>query len=69
MNTTDSPIMVLRPMTKKELYDKFKIYGWRKVRAEMNEVISTLRGVPMKEAKVQKVLHPGEVRELEKRFS
>lgn len=59
----------LVPMTKKELYSKFAKFGRPTVRTEMNSVIVQVRGVSLKEAKDQKVLKPGEVAELEKRFA
>lgn len=59
---------VLRPMTKQQLMDEFRIFGERTVRAEINRVIATMRGIPLKEAKDQKAVRASEVEEIKKRF-
>ncbi|ESU28387.1 hypothetical protein FLJC2902T_17410 [Flavobacterium limnosediminis JC2902] len=69
MNITSLPTDDLCAMTKSELYQEFRKFGRDVVRLEMNTVIAKVRGVPLKEAKVQKVLKGGEVAELRKRFA
>lgn len=60
---------VAAPATKASLMERFKIYGKRTVRAEMNDVIRINRQCALKEAKDQKVLRPSEVEELARRFA
>ncbi|KGO89557.1 hypothetical protein [Flavobacterium suncheonense] len=59
---------VLRAMTKQELMNEFRIFGERTVRAEINNVIAKMRGIPLKEAKDQKAVRASEVEEIKKRF-
>lgn len=69
MTVNSLPSSNLGEMTKSELYEEFGKFGRDTVRAEMNRVIVEVRGVPLKEAKDQKVLKGGEVAELRKRFA
>ena len=57
------------PATKQALQEQFKIFGSRTVREEMNEIIQTMRGCSLKEAKDQKVLRASEVAELSRRLA
>lgn len=55
-------------LRKAELRELLNGFPDRTVRAEINDVIATVRKVPLKEAKDIKTLYPGEVEEVLKRF-
>ena len=57
-----------QPLRKAELKELLNGFPKRTVRAEINDVIASVRKVPLKEAKDIKTLYPGEVDEVLKRF-
>lgn len=58
-----------QPMTKQQLFEKFKIFGVKNVRRNIWDVLIESRGIPLKEAKNIKALKKSEVKKLHELFA